>query len=327
MKEATTRRQGAALPPTVCPEPSSRDVKIEEVVPAAGPTTGARDGRPEGGQTAGLTSGPGQGECARPDAGSNATSARPVKTSEKETIDGVDAAGMQAPRPGPASTAGQVEAGLRLFVRAGQVVELRALPHDGAVQGGFYDHDHLADMARVAVELSQGGRFKGVYSTLNPVRSALLAHSPNRVSPARKGLAKDADVERRRWLLIDLDPRRPAGVSAADLEKERAEEKARAVRQHLSALGWPEPVLADSGNGFHLLYALDLPASDGGLVKGVLHALAARFDDEHVTIDPRVSNAARITKLYGAKACKGDDAPTGRTAGVGSSRPRRSRGP
>jgi hypothetical protein len=81
------------------------------------------------------------------------------------------------------------------------------------------------------------------------------------------------------------------------------------VRQHLSAHGWPEPVQCDSGNGWRLLYAIDLPADDGGLVKGVLHALAGRFDDAHLTIDPRVFNPARITKLYGAKACKGDDRP------------------
>jgi hypothetical protein len=75
-------------------------------------------------------------------------------------------------------------------------------------------------MAGAAVELSQQGTFKGVYFTLNPVRPELLARSPYRVSRAGRGTTTtDADVERRRWLLIDLDPRRPAGVSAADPEK------------------------------------------------------------------------------------------------------------
>jgi hypothetical protein len=72
--------------------------------------------------------------------------------------------------------------------------------------------------------------------------------------------------------------------------------------------GWPTPILADSGNGGHLLYALDLPVDDGGLVQRCLEAIAFRPDDDHVLIDQRVYNPARIWKLYGTRACKGDDA-------------------
>jgi hypothetical protein len=217
---------------------------------------------------------------------------------------------VHGPRPEHAPDPDQVAAWLRLFVRPGQVVELRAIRRDGGVHRGYYDYEHLPAMARTAVELSQGGEFKGVYFTLNPVRTDLLARSPNRASRAAKGTTTaDADVERRRWLLIDADRRMPGDVSAAEAEKARVAEKARAVRRHLSALGWPEPVLCDSGNGFHLLYAIDLPADDGGVVRGVLRALAGRFDDEHVTIDRKVYNPSRITKLYGTRACKGDDRP------------------
>jgi hypothetical protein len=38
----------------------------------------------------------------------------------------------------------------------------------------------------------------------------------------------------------------------------------------------------------------------------VLQALAARFDDERVKIDQKVANPARIWKLYGTVAAKGD---------------------
>ena len=42
----------------------------------------------------------------------------------------------------------------------------------------------------------------------------------------------------------------------------------------------PHPVVADSGNGGHLLYLVSLPNDDAStkLVKTVLEALAARFD-------------------------------------------------
>ena len=72
---------------------------------------------------------------------------------------------------------------------------------------------------------------------------------------------------------------------------------------------WPEPALADSGNGAHLLYRVDLPVDDGGLTKRVLAALAFRFDTDQVHVDQTTFNPARIWKLYGTLARKGDNVP------------------
>ena len=69
------------------------------------------------------------------------------------------------------------------------------------------------------------------------------------------------------------------------------------------------PIIADSGNGWHLLYCIDLPADDGGLVARVLKALAAKFSDAAVDIDTKVGNASRICKLYGTVAAKGKHSP------------------
>src|SRR5690606_17115462 len=79
----------------------------------------------------------------------------------------------------------------------------------------------------------------------------------------------------------------------------------------LKAEGWPEPLAGESGNGWHLLYPLDLPndADSAALVKGALAGLAARLDDAAVKVDQSVFNAARITKLYGTVATKGDHTP------------------
>jgi hypothetical protein len=67
--------------------------------------------------------------------------------------------------------------------------------------------------------------------------------------------------------------------------------------------------MADSGNGYHLLYRVDLPNDRESLelVRGILEALAFRFDDDRVKVDTTTSNAARIWKLYGTTARKGDD--------------------
>jgi hypothetical protein len=197
---------------------------------------------------------------------------------------------------------------LRLLVAPGQVTELRAIRHDKGIDAGFYDSTHLEDMARVAALLSADGSYKGIYLTFNPVNPALLQRAPNSIRKLGKGeAATDADILTRRWLLIDVDPRRPGTCSATDVEKAKANATIIRVRDHLQEQGWAEPLMADSGNGYHLLYRVALPGDDGGLIKAVLGALADRFDDEGAEVDRKVFNPSRITKLYGTKARKGDD--------------------
>jgi hypothetical protein len=113
----------------------------------------------------------------------------------------------------------------------------------------------------------------------------------------------------RRWLLIDADPVRDPLISATDQEKQNARDTVLAVREYLRSRAWPEPFLADSGNGYHLLYRIDLPADDVGTVERILKALAARFDSDQVKIDQKVFNPARICKLPGTLARKGDNTP------------------
>jgi hypothetical protein len=208
---------------------------------------------------------------------------------------------------GPA-THEDTERWLRVLMGPDQVVELRALRCDGGADSGFFDAGHLAEMARLGLEFSGSGRYKGVYFVLNPVAPALLGRSPYCVRGGGR-VTRDADVVRRRWLLVDVDPQRPAGVSATDAEKAAAKRKAAQVREYLAAQGWPAPVSADSGNGYHLLYRVDLPPDDGGLVRGALRALAARFDDNTATVDTSVFNPARLTKLYGTVSRKGAATP------------------
>jgi putative DNA primase/helicase len=202
----------------------------------------------------------------------------------------------------------QVTGWLRLLVGDGQAVELRALnvASPGGARltwSGFFAPDALGLMAEQALELTADA--EGVYVTVNPLDPSLLARRYNRVEVARDTSA-DADVVRRRWLLVDADPVRKSGISATNEEKGRAWQTARSVYGWLRGRGWPEPVLADSGNGYHLLYRIELPADDGGLVKSVLEALAARFDTAAVKIDTKVFNPGRIVKLYGTVARKGD---------------------
>jgi P4 family phage/plasmid primase-like protien len=198
---------------------------------------------------------------------------------------------------------------LRRLLEPGQVTELRALEVRGRgrshTEAGFYAYESIVTMCWDAIRLS--GKSKGVYFVLNPLDPALLARCSNRVNWSDSGsLAKDENVLRRRWLPIDLDPVRLAGVSSTDEEKARALEVAHAIRNHLWQANWPSPVLADSGNGIHLLYRIELPAADGGTVERCLKSLAARFNTERVRVDDKVFNPSRIWKLYGTKSSKGD---------------------
>src|SRR5262249_21309443 len=142
----------------------------------------------------------------------------------------------------------------KYFVLAGEVVEMRIIFPGGKVDAGYFDHEHLEVMASPAYDRSAAFRPKGAYFTPNPIHPKLLSRSPNTPTPGIAQTTRDADVLSRRWLFVDVDPERPTNTSATDAEKALARAKALAVRDHLRALGWPEPLLCDSGNGFHLLY-------------------------------------------------------------------------
>ncbi|HPH34740.1 MAG TPA: phage/plasmid primase, P4 family [Methanoregulaceae archaeon] len=199
------------------------------------------------------------------------------------------------------------EQAVRLLAAPGGVVEIRAIAEDGTHSGYFDDPRLLAASA----ELLDLSTVHGIYVTLNELNPALLARRSNRVKmhlSRKDSTTADADIIRRRWLPVDIDPVRPGGVSSTDEEHEKALKKAEHVAGWLKDQGFPEPVRADSGNGAHLLYRVDLANDETSrdLVQRCLAALAERFNDSTCTIDTAVSNAARIWKLYGTVSRKGD---------------------
>ncbi len=209
---------------------------------------------------------------------------------------------------------------LELLLEPGGVAELRAIGADGRVSSGYFDSP--AGLAAAAEVLDDAAESAGIYATLNPVTPALLARRANRVKRRlgpKDATTADGDILSRRWLPIDVDPVRPSGVSATADEHREACAVARAIRDALGAAGWTAPIAADSGNGCHLLYRVDLPNDDDStaLVKGVLAALDERFSTESAKVDTANFNAARIWKCYGTVSRKGDstaDRPHRRSA-------------
>jgi hypothetical protein len=153
-----------------------------------------------------------------------------------------------------------------------------------------------------AAALGISGNAPAVYVVMNGI-------DPSLIRAKTRGGAKAEDIPSRRRILIDCDPVRPGETNATDEEKAEAFRVAKEVRSHLKVLGWPDPVEADSGNGAHLVYAIDLANDDesNALVKSVLASVAAKFDNARVKIDPKVHDAPRLIKIPGTLAAKGQN--------------------
>ena len=208
----------------------------------------------------------------------------------------------------------------RTFVDPGEVVEVRILGArgkdkawdgfwaNGTVSGYFDDYQAFCD----CVELADKTKNSGIYFTLQVIDPRLIGRSVNRLRPAKQ-TTSDTNVIAYRWLPVDLDPKRPSGVSSSDTELTAALELREEMADWIvSNMAFPKPIKAMSGNGAHLLFRLqDIPVEESftTFIKNVLSGLADRFNTDSVDIDTSVFNPARIWKLYGTTARKGDPVP------------------
>lgn len=198
---------------------------------------------------------------------------------------------------------------LQALVPAGSVFELRLLgARKGQVDSGYFDCAAQAANALV----SNQGHYKGIYFTPNPVTKDALARSYNRITPWAQVQTHDPEVTRRRWLLVDIDAKRPAGISSSDAEHEAALNKARTIAGMLTLMyGFCTPTLNDSGNGAHLMYPMDEANTDE--VRDQIHTflkiLNKLYGDSQCDVDVTVYNAARIWRVPGTWARKGDSTP------------------
>ncbi len=201
---------------------------------------------------------------------------------------------------------------LKLWFQPGDVFEIRILravapgylkPH---TESGYFDYDHISGAADAIGKLRS---YAGAYVTINPVSPDLLARACNRLCQAEsESTTADSDIVCRRWLLVDCDAVRKAKISSTDAEHEASLAKAREIRDGLASLGWPQPIMLDSGNGAQMTYRIDLPTEDEGLVKRIVTELAKASSDA-VKVDLTVYNPARIWRIPGTMNCKGDSIP------------------
>ena len=208
----------------------------------------------------------------------------------------------------------------KTFVKPGEVVEVRAPKSSGnapawdgfsrGVVSGYFD-DHRA--FRSAVLELERTKHHGIYFTLQVIDPRLIGRAFNRLIAA-DATTSNGDVIAYRWLPVDIDAVRPSGVSSSDDELQLALQKREVVADFvMREYKFPAPIKACSGNGAHLLFRLpDLPVIEGKrFVENTIKDLCQRFSDDRVTVDTVVCNPARIWRLYGTTAKKGDPVPGG----------------
>lgn len=203
----------------------------------------------------------------------------------------------------------EIEQALSEFVEPGQVFEIRLLhgSNKKRVDAGYFDHPAHAATALAALNEP----YQGIYFTLNPVMPDLAARSYNRITPWAALTTMDTHILERHWLPVDIDPDRVPGISSTDEQLANAFKVANTIANMLELEGWPRPYINASGNGAHLLYPMRTANDDTSrdAVQRCLHVLNGRFKGNGCTIDVGNFNAARIFRLPGTWARKGDNLP------------------
>ena len=191
----------------------------------------------------------------------------------------------------------------------GQLFEVRYIGNSGRLNfsGYFTSADVLIERLQHLAPSEEGN----LYITLNSIDSACYSRQQRDVFiKSCKVTTSDNDVEGYDWLMLDFDPKRPSGTSSSDEELKIAKDKAKEVFKYLNRRGWSNPIVAMSGNGYHLLYQIRIKNKPeiSKLIENVLKTLNLLFGDENVIdVDTKVFNPSRICKLYGTVAVKGSD--------------------
>ena len=202
----------------------------------------------------------------------------------------------------------QIRYTFELLKKPEDVIEVRCITSRSNYSGYFKNVDNII---KELPRYSNGN----VYFVLNKISDGCYSREQHETFVEKaKNTTSDGDISLREWLLIDVDPKRPSGVSSTNEEKNSAKLVINNVFSFLRDIGFAEPIVCDSGNGFHLLYKIALENTEANklLMQTVLQVLDLYFSNGKCDIDKTVFNASRITKLYGTDSKKGnntDDRP------------------
>ena len=194
-----------------------------------------------------------------------------------------------------------------IFVQSDNLVEVRIL-------GKFQYSGYFKSLDNLIREISPYTQLDNeqIYYTLNEINADCYGRQQcEKMVKSPKTTTTDTDITRRKFVMIDFDPKRATGVNSSEQEFGLAYKKAQEVFVYLRKCGFSEPVVCVSGNGYHLQYKVDCANNDANteILKRFLQSLSKMFTDAYVDIDEKVFNAGRICKLYGTMAKKGANIP------------------
>lgn len=143
--------------------------------------------------------------------------------------------------------------------------------------------------------------YNRVFCNLNPLKERYLD-----VRPANGTSVRDVMIERRTRLLVDVD--------AHGTSLEEAEQQKEAIKRFL---GWAPLLECYSGNGFGLIYPIDMANAtySRDLIKDFLQSLHQDFS----CVDTSVTNAGRLTRIAGTMNVRDGQRVTTRILNNGTS--------
>lgn len=200
----------------------------------------------------------------------------------------------------------EIRSAIGILFKPGQLVEIRGKSRKGQVSRQYFTN-HV-EMARFIAKANLMTGWEAIWYTLQGLR-------PETVDTKVKGqMTRREDIDCYQWLPIDID--RPKGdpnkkANATDAEIACLYKVCEAVQAWLLKQGFPEPIVACSGNGWHLLYKLPpLSPEWYDTLKNVLRAVAHAFreDVDIAEIDTSLAEPEQVIKAYGTTSRK---SPTG----------------
>lgn len=220
---------------------------------------------------------------------------------------------------------------VRLLIERESLTEVRALftspSGERYCRNQYYFGKEADKLAKDVHALDQKTDCIGIYLIPNPVDTKLAKLNTTHRKPfiTKIPSSNKSHMLRRLWILIDCDSIRPGECSASEAERTAAFELADSVVATLSMFGFVSPIRCDSGNGCHILYAVDMPPDQQTefSIKEMLGQLTVRVRQDGAKVDPVTWDSQRMVRLYGTKSRKGESTAERpwRTSGIVSTNP------
>ena len=204
----------------------------------------------------------------------------------------------------------EIHKAVAILKPANQLFECRVICNNKRTYSGYFTSaDTLCEAFNEIYDFADCN----IYFTLNSLNPQCYDRQQrDKFVRNAEATTSDTDVIGYDWMLVDLDPRRPTKTSSTDEQIAKAWQLCIRICQFMMNVGFETPVIAFSGNGYHLLYKIAMrnEPDNKKLIENSLKTLNMLFSDSDIDVDMKNFNPSRVCKLYGTRAQKGLDSQT-----------------